>query len=132
MLAKFVYWTGALDLLIGIVVWAQHLSNPQVDQFVPGITLGTFLVMSAACLMWASKDLVPRSPIVFWQGLVRLSAAAAVLYAVPAGLAESQQYGIVVMDGVIGTTYVIGMAKLTGCSIFELLRCETTPRARAA
>jgi len=38
----------------------------------------------------------------------------------------------VVFDGAIGLTYVIGMARATGCSPIELLQCKTTPSAQAA
>jgi hypothetical protein len=55
-----------------------------------------------------------------------------VLYAVPAGLSQPWEYALVVFDGAIGLTYVIGMARVTGCSPIELLQCKTTPSARAA
>ena len=132
MLQKFVYITGALDFLIGVGTWAGALADPQPGVFVAYMTLGTFLMMAAACLMWASKDMENRAPVIFWQGLVRLTAVGSVLYAVPAGLSEPWEYSLVVFDGVIGLTYVIGMARVTGCSMIELLRCRTTPTAQAA
>lgn len=124
MLQKFVYWTGLLDFLVGAATWGAALADPQPGQFVPLMTLGTFLMMAAACLMWASKDMVNRSPVIFWQGLVRLTAVSAVLYAVPNGLSESWEYSLVAFDGVIGLTYVIGMMKLTGLSLPGLLMCR--------
>ncbi|MDH3687219.1 MAG: hypothetical protein OEP95_13395 [Myxococcales bacterium] len=132
MLRKFVYVTGALDFLIGLGTWAGALADPQPVHFVPYMTLGTFLMMAAACLMWASQDMQNRAPVIFWQGLVRLSAVSAVLYAVPAGLAPQWQYALVAFDGAVGLTYVIGMARVTGCSALELVQCKTTPRAQAA
>lgn len=132
MLQKFVYITGALDFLVGAGTWAGALSDPQPGQFVAFMTLGTFLMMAAACLMWASKDMENRAPVIFWQGLVRLSAVCSVLYAVPAGLAPPPMYALVVFDGAIGLTYVIAMARVTGCSPLELLQCKTVPSAQAA
>ena len=132
MLQKFVYITGALDYLVGAGVWAQAISNPQPGVFVAYMTLGMFLVMAAACLVWASRDMESRAPVIFWQGLVRLTAVGSVLYAVPAGLSETWEYALVVFDGSIGLTYVIGMARVTGCSPIELLQCKTTPSAQAA
>jgi hypothetical protein len=73
-----------------------------------------------------------RAPVIFWQGLVRLTAAGSVLYAVPAGLSETWEYALVVLDGTIGLAYVIGMARVTGCSPFDLLRCKTTPSTQTA
>ena len=125
MLQKFVYWTGALDFLVGAGTWAGALTNPQPGQFVALMTLGMFLMMAAACLMWASQDMLNRSPVIFWQGLVRLMAVCAVLYAVPNGLSETWEYGLVVFDGSIGLTYVLGMMRVTGFSVLQLLACKT-------
>ena len=132
MLQKFVYVTGALDFLIGFGVWANALRDPQPVHFVPYMTLGMFLMMAAACLMWASRDMASRAPVIFWQGLVRLTAVCSILYAVPAGLSQPGEYALVVFDGAIGLTYVIGMARLTGCSVVELLQCKASPAPRAA
>ena len=93
MLQKFVYITSALDFLVGAATWYGALSNPQPGQFVALMTLGTFPMMAAACLMWASKDMANRAPVIFWQGLVRLTASLSVLYAVPAGLSHQNQIG---------------------------------------
>lgn len=132
MLQKFVYITGALDFLVGAGTFAGAIANPVYDQFVPFMTLGMFLMMAAACLMWASKDMLNRSPVIFWQGLVRLTAVASVIYAVSAELAAPWQYALVVFDGVIGLTYVFGMMKVTGLSVLDLLLCKTPPQASMA
>jgi hypothetical protein len=125
MLQKFVYVTGALDYLVGLATWAGALSNPQPGQFVALMTLGMFLMMAAACLVWASKDMQNRAPVIFWQGLVRLTAACSVLYAVPAGLSESWEYGLVAFDGSIALVYIFGMIRVTNCSAIQLLQCKT-------
>ena len=59
------------------------------------------------------------------QGLVRLTAVCATLYAVPSGLEESWQYSLVAFDGIIGLTYIIGMMRITGQSPLGLLQCRT-------
>jgi hypothetical protein len=69
MLQKFVYWTGAFDFVIAAGCWYGAISNPAAGYFVSLMTLGMFLAMAAACLMWASNDMVNRSPVIFWQGL---------------------------------------------------------------
>ena len=74
MLQKFVYWTGAFDFVVAAACWYGAISNPAAGYFVSLMTLGMFLAMAAACLMWASKDMVNRSPVIFWQRLVRLTA----------------------------------------------------------
>lgn len=135
MLQKFVYWTGMSDYLVGLATWGGAVGvalaqPPVLGQFVPLITLGTFLLMAAALLVWCSHDMPNRAPVMFWQGLVRLSAISAVVYAVPNDLAYPWEYGLLAIDGPIGLTYVIGAMRVTGCSFFELLQCKTTPGER--
>jgi len=105
-------------------LWAGAVTDPLPAQFVALRTLGMFLIMAAACLRWASKKKADRAPVIFWQGLVRLVAVSSILYAVPNGLPQPVEYAVVVFDGVIGLTYVIGMMRVTGLSIPGLLMCK--------
>ena len=132
MLQKFIWWTGLSDFLVGAGTWAGAIgvamaAEPVKGQFVPLITLGTFLMMAAALLMWSSHDMPNRAPVFFWQGLVRLSAVSAVVYAVPNLLSESWEYWLLAIDLPIGLAYVIGAMKVTGCSFVQLLGCRTAP-----
>ena len=132
MLQKFIWWTGMLDFLVGAGTWAGAFAiaaaaEPVLGQFVPLMTLGTFLMMAAALLMWASHDMENRAPVFFWQGLVRLTAISAVIYAVPNLLAEPWEYALIGFDGPIGLIYIIGAMKVTGCSFGQLLACKTQP-----
>ena len=132
MLQKFIWWTGLSDFLVGAGTWAGAIgvamaAQPVMGQFFPLITLGTFLMMAAALLMWSSHDMANRAPVIFWQGLVRLSAVSAVIYAVPHQLSEHWEYALLAIDGPIGLVYVIGAMKVTGCSFVQLLGCKTTP-----
>ncbi|MFT4517806.1 MAG: hypothetical protein ACI9JM_000183 [Halioglobus sp.] len=129
MLQKFVYWTGASDFLVGAGTIAGAIAiamaaEPVKGQFVPLMTLGMFLMMAAACLMWASHDIVNRYPVMFWQGLVRLTAVSSVIYAVPNALSESWEYALLPIDGIIGLTYVIGSIKVSGGSFIDCLLCR--------
>jgi hypothetical protein len=85
------------------------------------MTVGAFLVFAGAALMWSTADLKTRAPIVFWQGFVRLTAVGSILYMVPAGLAESWQYGVVAFDGIIAAVYIIGTMQLPGTTFFGLM-----------
>lgn len=132
MLQKFIWWTGLFDFLVGLGSWAGAMgiataAEPVPGQFVPLMTLGTFLMMAAALLMWSSHDMANRAPVFFWQGLVRLTASLAVIYAVPNHLAETWEYALVGFDGPIGLIYIIGAIKVTGCSFAQLLACKTNP-----
>jgi len=132
MLQKFIWWTGLSDFLVGAGTWAGALgvamaAEPVKGQFVPLVTLGTFLMMAAALLMWSSHDLANRAPVFFWQGLVRLSAVSAVVYAVPNLLSETWEYWLLAIDLPIGLVYVVGAMKVTGSSFLQLLGCRTVP-----
>jgi len=127
MLVKFVFWTGASDFLVGgLTIYGaiSSLINENPQQFIPLMVLGMFLVMAAACLMWASRDLVRRYPIVFWQGLVRLTAAGSILIASVSGIAEQSLYFLVAFDGIIGVTYVVGSMKVTKSSFLACVLCK--------
>lgn len=126
MLRKFVLITGFLDIPIGLATWAAAIAEPQDTHFGALMTCGAFLMFAGAALMWASQDMNVRAPVIFWQGFVRLTAVASIIYMVPAGIAESWQYGIVAFDGAIAVVYIIGMMRHTGASFFELMMGKTS------
>lgn len=121
MLQKFVLITGFLDIPIGLATWAAALLELHDAHFGALMTCGAFLMFAGAALIWASRDMRVRAPIIFWQGFVRLTAVASILYMVPAGIAERWQYGIVAFDGAIALVYIIGMMRHTGATFFQLM-----------
>ena len=125
MLRKFVLITGFLDIPIGLATWAAAILEPQDTHFGALMTCGAFLMFAGAALMWASQDMKVRAPIIVWQGLVRLTAVAAIVYMVPKGIAEPWQYAICAFDGAIALVYIIGMIKHTGASFPQLLLAKT-------
>jgi len=125
MLRRFVFITGALDILVGIAAAAPALLDPQPDTFVPFLTLGAFLWFAGAALMWSAQDLAVRAPIVFWQGLVRLVAVISTLYGINANLAQTELYGLVGFDGLVCAVYFVGTCRLTGVSPFKLMAGRT-------
>ena len=125
MLRKFVLITGFLDIPIGLATWAAAILEPHDTHFGALMTCGAFLMFAGAALMWSAQDLNARAPIVFWQGLVRLTAVGSILYMVPAGIAESWQYGIVAFDGIIALVYIVGTVRHTGAGFFRLLFGKT-------
>ena len=118
---KFVLITGGLDIPIGLATIAAALLEPRDAHFGALMTCGAFLVFAGAALLWSAADLKVRAPIVFWQAFVRLTAVGSILYMVPAGLAESWQYGVVAFDGVIALVYIVGSLQYTGAGFFGLL-----------
>ena len=121
MLKKFVFITGALDIPIGLAAIAAAIFEPHDLHFGALMSVGAFLLFAGAALMWSTVDLKVRAPIVFWQAFVRLTAVGSILYMVPAGLAESWQYAVVVFDGVIAIVYIFGMLRLTGAGFWRLM-----------
>jgi len=121
VLRKFVLITGFLDIPIGIATWAAAILEPQDAHFGALMTCGAFLVFAGAALIWSAQEMKTRAPIIFWQGFVRLTAVASILYMVPRGIAESWQYGIVAFDGAIALVYIFGMIQHSGASFFQLL-----------
>ena len=137
MLRKFVFVTGAMDILVGLATWIGpfynaetgvfgEFSNPAKGTLVAFMTLGAFLMFAGAALMWASKDLETRAPIVFWQGLVRMTAVLSILYAIPHGMSYVQEYGVAVFDGIISLVYLVGTVKLLGVSPLKLFLGKTS------
>ena len=121
MFKKFVLITGALDIPIGMATIAAALLEPHDSHFGALMTVGAFLMFAGAALVWSTADLETRAPIVFWQGFVRLTAVGSILYMVPAGLAESWQYGVVAFDGVIALVYIVGTMRLPGATFGGLM-----------
>jgi len=119
---KFVLITGALDVPIGLATIAAAVFQPQDEHFAALTTAGAFLMFAGAALVWAAADLANRTPIVFWQGFVRLTAVVSIVYMVQVGLAESWQYGVVAFDGVIGLVYILGSMQTTRTGFFGLMR----------
>ena len=125
VLKKFVWITGLLDIPIGLATWAAAILEPQDTHFGALMTCGTFLMFAGAALMWSAQDMKTRAPIIFWQGFVRLTAVASIIYMVPKGIAESWQYGIVAFDGTIALVYIVGMMTHTGASFLRLMIGKT-------
>lgn len=121
MLRKFVLITGFLDIPIGLATWAAAILEPQDAHFAALMTCGAFLMFAGAALMWSAQDMKTRAPVIFWQGFVRLTAVASILYMVPKDLAESWQYAIVAFDGAIAFVYIMGMRRHTGASFVRLM-----------
>ncbi len=126
MLRKFVLITGFLDIPIGLATWAAAILEPQDAHFGALMTCGAFLMFAGAALIWSAQEMKARAPIIFWQGFVRLTAVASILYMVPKGIAESWQYGIVAFDGTIALVYIFGMMQHTGVPFFRLMRGKST------
>ena len=123
---RFVLWTGGLDLLMGLAAVISTLFATPNASFHLVFVIGGFLMFCGAVLMWASRDLKNRGPVVFWQGLVRLMAVGINLYALRVGVGDSSLYAATVMDSIIGPIYLIGITRLLGIPLHKVFLGRTS------
>lgn len=121
MFEKFVVVTALLNFLFAPMVIVQAVQTPDPANFVFSFTIAGFFLMAASLLIWASRDLTARAPVLFWSAVSRLIAITTVVYAVPVGLADPSQYAFVVFDGFIAVVYILGALRVTGRSFLDLL-----------
>ncbi|MFY0646649.1 hypothetical protein [Sulfitobacter geojensis] len=121
MLKKFIIGTALLNFLFAPMLIVQAVQMPNPASFVLSFTLSGFFIMAASLLVWASRDLVARAPVVFWSAISRLVAVTTVLYAIPNGLADPSQYAFVVFDGLVSVIYILGALRVTGRSVLDFL-----------
>lgn len=121
MFKIFIIGTALLNFLFApmLIVQAVQMSSPA--NFIYSFALAGFFIMAASLLVWASRDLAARAPVVFWSAISRLVAVITVLYAVPNGLADPSQYAFVVFDGLVGVIYILGALRVTGRSVLDFL-----------
>ena len=103
------------------MIIGQAVQMPNPANFVFSFTLAGFFIMAASLLIWATRDLVARAPVVFWSAISRLAAITAVLYAVPNGLADPSQYAFVLFDGLASLIYIVESLRVTGRSMLDFL-----------
>jgi len=118
---KFIIGTALLNFLFAPMIIGQAVQMPNPANFVFSFTLAGFFIMAASLLVWATRDLVARAPVVFWSAISRLAAITAVLYAVPNGLADPSQYAFVVFDGLVSVIYIFGSLRVTGRTMLYFL-----------
>ena len=100
------------------MIIAQAIQAQDPASFVFSFTIAGFFMMAASLLIWATRDLTARAPVLFWSAVSRLIAITSVVYAVPNGLAAPSQYNFVVFDGFVAVVYILGTLRLTlGCSL---------------
>jgi hypothetical protein len=120
MFSKLVALTGALNFLIAPGLAYTVIADPAPGLFVSMMTLCGFLFAVGAALIWASRDVASRAPVIFWFGWVRILAVVTILFAIPMGLANTYEYAFVVFDGLVGSAYILGAMRISGKSLLDL------------
>ncbi|SNQ44725.1 hypothetical protein [Cellulophaga lytica] len=118
---KFVLITGILNFPIGIGMMIQAISNKNPEILITNAVSGAFILFAGATLIWASKDLKSRIPIVVWNGLVRMAGVLLVLYASTIGNVPKEMLVISAMDFALAIIYVIGSKKITQIPFSKLI-----------
>jgi len=118
---KLVFVAGVFNFPIGIglITHAVMTSNPEVMPI--QIAFGGFVFFTGAALIWASKDLITRAPIVVWNGLTRLCGFLGALYTFSIGNLPTALLAIAASDVIMAFILCVGSTKSTGKSFYKLL-----------
>lgn len=118
---KLVFITGAFNFPIGIGLIAESLITVNPETLIIQTVLGTFLLFAGIALIWASKDLQNRAPIIVWNALVRAVGFGSVLLTYSIGEIPTAFIPIAAMDFVLAIIYIIGSVKITGIPFSKLV-----------
>jgi hypothetical protein len=122
--ASFVFWSGVYNgaLAFSLVFPPLYRSiGLNVCSPVWGWLIAGFLAYTSAVLIFASRDLVRRGHLVYWESLLRYVAAAVLI---PAGLfgdIGSIAALLGLGDLVIGVVYALGLTRELGVTHKALL-----------
>jgi len=116
-----VFITGLLNIPIGLGMAAQGIMSGNPELLPVQTVLGAFIIFGGAALMWASRDLQTRAPLVVWNALVRSVGFASGLYLFTTGNIPMSYVAIATMDLVLAFIYIIGITKYTGIPLGKLL-----------
>ncbi|MAU14520.1 MAG: hypothetical protein CMH46_03160 [Muricauda sp.] len=122
---KLVFITGAFNFPIGIGLIAQSLITVNPETLIIQTVLGTFLLFAGASLVWASRDIQTRAPIIVWNALVRAVGFGSVLLTYSIGEIPTTFIPIAAMDLVLAFVYIIGSVKATEIAFSKLMIGKT-------
>ena len=126
-MSQFVFWSGAYNAGLALFLLFPPLYRAlglYICAPVWGWLIAGFLAYTSAILIYSSRDLSRRAPLVYWESLLRYAAA---ILVIPAGLFGDIGLIAVVMglgDLAIGLVYMFGLAKELGVSHYALLSGE--------
>lgn len=126
MFKKFVFATGLLEFPLGLAVAVPAIMGLDASYFILPIMIGSFLFFCGACLIWASRNIPERAPVVFWQGIVRLTAVLTILLGIHYGLVSTDNLPAAIMDLVIGPIYIVGVLRVLRLPLQKILMGQTS------
>jgi hypothetical protein len=127
---RFVFWTGASSLGVGLGLQFQGLAAYLMPSAEPGMLLhlsGLMAIFMGILLMLCSRDLKRRGSLVVWEGVLRVS-----LFVVMGSYGLLGDGGIrLAMAGfgdlTIGVVYLVGLPRHLGISFLDLLLDSRIP-----
>ena len=118
---KLVFIAGIFNYPIGIGIIVQALMELNPEILPIQIVFGAFIFFTGPALIWASKDLQTRAPIVVSNGIVRLCGFTSALFASTIGNIPTAILAIAGTDLIMAFIFFVGSTKYTGKSFFTLL-----------
>lgn len=124
LLQAFTFWTGIYNAVLTLIMLtpsAQQAIGLYVCDVAWQQLLAGFLGYTAVVLIYASRDLSSRAPLLYWEALLRFAAA---LVVIPAGMWGNigvAGAALGVGDTAIGIVYIYGLTVGMGFSHANLL-----------
>ena len=112
---------GIFNILIGLGMIAKAFPNNSGENLVMNVMPGVFIIFMGVAIIWASRNLNERAPLVLWNGLVRLFNALLVLYALYTGDLPTAIVAITGMDLILAIIFIVGSIKVTGIPFAKLV-----------
>ncbi|MCI0653278.1 MAG: hypothetical protein L0Y39_02190 [Methylococcaceae bacterium] len=113
-MSQFVFWSGVYNAGLALLLLFPPLYRAlglNICAPVWGWMIGGFLAYTSAILIYSSRDLSRRAPLVYWESLLRYAAA---ILLIPAGLFGDIGRIAALLglgDLAIGLVYMFGLAR---------------------
>lgn len=119
--SKIVLIAGILNFPIGLGTVYQTISTKTGEDLIHGAVVGLFILFAGAALIWSTKNLNTRAPLIVWNGLVRLINVFIVAYAALGGGVTQMTLTITGMDLMLAIIFTIGTVKVTEIPFSKLV-----------
>ena len=118
---QIVFIAGILNFPIGLMMIVPALLNPAPETLITTTVVGAFILFAGAALIWASRDLKTRTPIVVWNGLVRGFSVLIVSYTAVIGHVPVEQLVVTGLDLILAIIFTVGSVQITGTPFVKLV-----------
>ena len=123
-LSTFVKLAGFYNLFLGLGIATPYVTGVlgiEICDYALNLLIAVFLIFTAATQVIAARDLKTFAPIVFWEGLLRWSAAAILIFYGFFGHLGSAAGLLGLGDFLIGSVFVLYLPKAVGVTPRKLM-----------